>query len=171
MFTFIGAVFIIGATTFFGLSAFWRLNLRLRVLQNIVSALGQMEYEITERLLPLPEMLELLIAESKAPLKHFFVRVEAGMREVGLHSFSKIWNDALANSEELLLKKEELTILEDLGKTLGRYEVQKQKSAFHYAKERMGEQVKIAQEEKRTQGKMHAVLGFAAGFFVVFILM
>ena len=171
MLTFIGAVLIVGATTYFGLSAFWRLKLRVVVLEQLIFAVQHMEREIVGRLSPLTEVLEHLIVTCNTPVKHFFTRVDDGMREVGRHSFAHIWSMALYDSEELLLKKEERLILDDLGKALGRYDVEMQQSALAYAQKRLAGYLKHAQEEKRTQGKMHATLGVAAGFFVVLILL
>lgn len=171
MLSLIGAVLIIGSTTFFGISAFLRLKRRVDMLDTFLFALGQMEREITQRLLPIPEVLELLIEETKAPVSHFFARVDKGMREVGVYSFSSIWNKALGASQELLLKKEEVRILEDVGKVLGRYHTQEQKTALQYAQKRIAQCLKQAQAEKQTQGKMQATLGVAAGIFVVLILL
>ena len=171
MLTLIGTVLIVGATTYFGLSAFWRLKLRVEVLEQLIFAIQHMEREIVERLSPLSEVLESLIVTCNTPVKHFFDRVDGGMREVGRHSFAHIWSAALSDSEELLLKKEERLIVDDLGKALGRYDVEMQQSALAYAHRRLGDYLRRAEEEKRTQGKMHATLGVAAGFFVVLILL
>ena len=167
----VGAVLIIGATAAIGLSGLWRLGARVRILAALISALEMAKNEICDRMTPLPELLERLSQETDPPVDLLFHRVQRQMEQIGARSFYLIWKGAVEESSELELTKQEEKSLIDLGRTLGRYDTEEQRRAFDYILKRLEAYLKRAEEERRSSGKVYAVLGFAVGVFVVIILL
>ena len=167
----LGAVLIIGATASIGLTGLWRLAARVRILGALIAAVESMKNEICDRMTPLPELLEQLSQEAEPPIDRLFSRALRQMEQIGARSFYLIWKEAVEESRELELTKEEQGSLIDLGRTLGRYDTEEQREAFCYSLKRLEEYRRRAKEERRTSGKVYAVLGFAVGVFVVVILL
>jgi len=167
----IGAIMIIGATAMLGLSSVWRMSARVRVLTGLMAALEAMKSEICDRMTPLPELIEQLTREADPPLDRFFHRVAQEMAAIGMRSFYLIWKAAVESSEELALTAGERQTLIDLGRSLGRYDTEEQRDAFAYALRRLEGHLRRTEEARREQGRVHTVLGIAAGVFVVMILL
>jgi len=166
-----GAALVIGASAAFGLGSMWRMSLRVRVLRDLLTALGTMKNEICDRTTPLPTLIDHLAAETKPPVYRFFHRLQQKMADLGTRSFYAIWREAVEESGELELEETERATLADLGKTLGRYDIEEQAHTLRYTIRRLEGFLERAEEKKRLQGKVHAVLGMAVGVFVVLILL
>ena len=167
----IGAVLIVGATATVGLTGLWRLSARVRIFAALISALETLKNEICDRMTPLPVLLEQLSQEADPPVDRLFDRAVRQMEQIGARSFYLIWKGAVEESPELELTKGEQKSLIDLGRTLGRYDTEEQRTALNYILTRLEAYRKRAEEERRTSGKIYAVLGFAVGVFVVIILL
>ena len=167
----VGAVLIIGATATIGLGGLWRLRARVRIFGSLISALEIMKNEICDRMTPLPELIQQLSQEADPPVNRLFQRVQEQMELIGARSFYLIWKGAVEASSELELTKQEAQSLIDLGRVLGRYDTEEQRRSLTYGLSRMEGYLKGAEEERKTSGKVYAVLGFAAGAFVVILLL
>ena len=167
----LGAVLVIGATGTIGLTSMWRMGMRVRILTALIAALETMKGEICDRLTPMPELIVRLSDECDSVLYPFFGRMKAEMGKLGASSFYFIWKRAIEHSPELELSDREKMALIDLGRTLGRYDVEEQRSAIGHTMRRMEGFLKKAEDERRTGGKVHAVLGLIAGIFVVIMLL
>lgn len=170
MFKIIGAAIIVVCTTAFGFGGVMRLGSRVRNLQSLIMALEVMKNEICERLTPMPELLEMLSKETDAPINRIFKSCYKQMTALGSQSFYFIWKAAIEGTDGLELTADETKTLTDMGHVLGRYDTQEQRAAFSYATRRLEGFLRYAVDEKRSQGKVQAALGVAAGIFVVIIL-
>jgi len=170
MFRIIGAVIIVACTAAFGFSGVTRLRVRVKNLQNLITALEIMKSEICERLTPMTEILTTLSQEAQAPVSGVFKECCNQMSQLGSRSFYFIWKSAVESACDLELTEHEKKILTDMGHVLGRYDIQEQKSAITYAIRRLETCLQNAEEEKRSQSKVHAALGVSAGLFIVIIL-
>jgi len=119
----------------------------------------------------MPELLEQLRDEADAPVDQFFAQVIRQMGDIGAESFYSIWKSAVEHTPTLSLTVREAQALADLGRTLGRYDIEEQRSALDDTIARIEEFWKSAAEERRSRGKVHAILGLVAGVFVVIILL
>ena len=171
MFRLIGAILVMGAAASFGLCNVWRMHKRVQALRGLITALETMKSEICDRMSPLPELVDLLCQETAAPAKLLFLRLRHTMGELGIRRFASLWSDAVRHSHELELQEGERQILSDLGGTLGRYDIENQRHAISYTLRRLEAYLIQAEETRRTQGRVHAVLSLAAGAFVVLILL
>ncbi|MCL2408799.1 MAG: stage III sporulation protein AB [Oscillospiraceae bacterium] len=167
----IGAVLLIGGTAAFGLSGVFRLRARSRNLATITGALGVMQSEICDRLTPMSELLSQLSEEAGYPASLLFKNAEEKMKSgLGGVSFATIWRQAVSETPELTLKREEESVLHELGQSLGRYNANQQKRALEYAERKMEEFCKKADAERDANSKLHAFLGVTAGVFAAVIL-
>ena len=171
MFRLIGAALVIGATGAFGLGSMQRLGARVRVLRGLITAVQTTQSEICDRLTPLPALIAQLAAEATPPVDQFFHRLQGGMAGLGERPFSAIWKQTLEGSPELHLGEGAYALFADLGKTLGRYDIEDQRHVLRYTARRLEGYLEQAEEQRRERGKVHAVLGVAAGVFVVLILL
>lgn len=171
MFRLIGALLVIGAAGSFGVNSMWRMSLRVRALRGLITALEMMRSEICDRMTPLPELVNLLCEEISPPANRLFLRLRQAMGELGIQRFSYIWSDVVDHAHELELEAGERQVLSDLGKTLGRYDIENQRHMISYTLRRLEGFLEKAEEARRTQGKVHAVLSLAVGAFVVLILL
>lgn len=166
----IGCVLIVSCTTTFGISCASRLGVRVKALTGLISALEVMRSEICDRLTPMPELMEILSKETDEPVSSLFMSCQDQMKNLGTRSFYFMWKHAIVSSDGLELRPQEQKTLMDLGHVLGRYDTDEQSKSITYCIKRF-EQYRIqAEEEKKSQGKVHAVLGVAAGFFAIIIL-
>lgn len=171
MLSIIGAILVIGATATIGLSSWHKMRMRVEILTALITLLRQMKDEITGRLTPIPELLELCIESNRGPVRNFLCRVEGQMKELGISPFRQIWQDAVEASPDLLLAPEEKQSLIDLGRSLGRYDAHQQEEAFDYTINRLASALEKARMKKTEEGRVHAVLGVVSGVFMVLILL
>lgn len=166
----IGCIIVIACTTTFGMSCASRLGIRVKVLSGLISALEVMRSEICDRLTPIPELMGTLGRETEPPLRSLFLSCTDQMQNLGAKSFYFMWKHAVTKSESLELNDREQKTLIELGHVLGRYDTVEQSKAISYCIKRFDQYLKQAEEDKKSQSKIHAVLGVAAGFFAVIVL-
>jgi len=171
MFRLIGTLLVIGAAGSFGVNSVWRMSRRVQALRGLIMALETMKSEICDRMTPLPELIDQLCSETAPPLNRFFFRLRQAMGELGIQRFSHLWSEVVDHAYELELQEGERQVLSDLGKTLGRYDIESQRHVISYTLRRLEGYLEQAEEARRTQGKVHAVLSLAVGAFVVLILL
>jgi len=171
MFRLIGALLVICAAGSFGINSMWRMSVRVCALRGLMTALETMKSEICDRMTPLPELVDLLCTETSPPVNRLFFRLRHAMGELGIQRFSSLWSDVVDHAYELELHEGERQVLSDLGKSLGRYDVEDQRHVMDYTLRRLEGYLDLAEEARRTQGKVHAVLSLAVGVFVVLILL
>jgi len=119
----------------------------------------------------MPELLHQLSEEAEYPAGELFKNAQEKMRAaIGGVSFAIIWRQAVQTTPELMLTREEQSVLCELGLSLGRYNADQQKNALQYTQRRMEDFRQKADAERDSKSKMHAFLGVAAGIFAVVIL-
>ena len=166
----IGAILLIAGTASCGIVGAMKLKRRSDSLSSILSALSMMKSEICDRLTPLPELVEMLREDGQYPASALFTNVYSNMAQLGSTQFSTIWSRAVNKTPELMLNDRERTVLSELGKSLGKYNIEEQRSAILYAADRFSDYLKKAEASCAESSKMRAALGVAAGIFAVAIL-
>ncbi len=167
----IGAIILTGGAAAWGISGVIRLKNRVQALASLITALELMRNEISERLTPMPELLDMLKEQAPFPVGLFFEKVRNGMVDLGKYSFAAIWRRMAENTPELLLNEEETNTLAELGLSLGRYDARVQSNALSYTIKRMELFLQKAEIQRERDGKTQAFLGVAAGIFAVIILL
>lgn len=166
-----GAVLIISGSVFWAAKALSRLKGRILALEALISSLEMLRGEICTRLSPICDACELLSRDAAEPACYLYERVYRGMESLGDKSFNAIWRDACSSSDELRLTEDELLILCDLGSSLGRYDVEEQKTAISRTVRILEAHMRKAEEERRRDGRVHAAFPIVAGLFAVIILL
>lgn len=166
----IGAVLIMSATISCGIAGVARLGHRVRCFEAIIAALSVMESEICVRLTPMREVLDMLSRDGPELSRGLFSRASSGMERLGSVPFSDIWGDAVHESFDLELRRDEEEALWELGLSLGKYDVESQTENISRIRRRMEKFLLRAEEEKRRDTKVKAFFGIAAGVFAVIIL-
>lgn len=170
MFKVIGALMVTAATTSVGLLSVRHLKNRVKSLVSLISGLDIMRPEICTRLTPMPELLELLVRETREPAKTFFTDCILKQRSMRGKPFSEVWKSALDAASELELTEAELGPLYELGLALGRYDTDRQGEAILTAKKRLEALLYKAESERDRESRSRTLLGIAAGAAIAIIL-
>ena len=167
----LGAAMMIFGASAWGVLGVVRLRERVRSLEAITAALGNVRCEICDRLTPLPEVISKLASEANYPASALFRKAEKKLSKLGSASFPELWREAVNETPELMLTKRENMAISDLGLTLGRYNADEQRREIEYMTGRFEKFLDEAETERKRDSKMHAALGVAAGVFCVIILL
>lgn len=171
MINIVGAIILTGAAAAWGVSGVIRLKTRVHNISSLITALEMMRSEISGRLTPMPELLDMLKKEAPYPAGLFFEKVRSGMTQLGAYSFAAIWRRTVENTPELMLSEQEVKTLSELGLSLGRYDAREQSNALSYTIRRMEIFLQKAEMQREKDSKTQAFLGVAAGIFAVIILL
>ena len=129
-------------------------------------------------------ILQNTIKFTKLPLKDIFeqignITIKTRVKNIFINCSQKIKDTTLENAwkqaidEEmhyLNMKNEDFDVIETLGNTLGKTDIDGQMNELNQFKERLNIQIKQAEEEKRKNSKMFKSLGTIAGLILVIIL-
>lgn len=88
----------------------------------------------------------------------------------GCLNIRKAWQDSLKKSPPEYICAEELSILEELGETLGSTDIQGQLDSLSSHKEAIRGLICEAERERREKGRLYRILGVTVGLFAAVIL-
>ena len=104
----------------------------------------------------------------KTKVKNIFTNCSQKLKETSLEN---AWKSSIdEESYYLNMKDEDLEVIEALGSTLGKTDIEGQMSELDQFKERLNFQIKQAEEAKRKNSKMFKSLGTIIGLVIVIIL-
>lgn len=166
----IGALLLVSGTAAWGITEVMKLRERARSLSAVTSSLETVRSEICDRLTPMPELLELMSEMSEYPANLLYKNAGEKMKSIGSKPFSSIWKQAIDETPELVFKAPEKQVLNELGTSLGKYNIEEQRSAITFAQRRLDSLTQKAESERDTQSKVKAALSVAAGVFAVVML-
>ena len=161
---------IIGAAAVQSINASAVLRSRCGIISELIAALKAMESEICDRLTPLPELFAEL-GEGEGAVGGMFKNCLRQMSDMEVREFHAVWKSAVKATPELMLKEQEEKELIQLGRYLGRYDVEEQRMALQYAAKRFEEFLRKAERERETQGRTRAAMGISAGVTAVILLL
>ena len=129
-------------------------------------------------------ILQNTIKFTKLPLKDIFeqignITIKTRVKNIFINCSQKIKDTTLENAwkqaideemDYLNMKNEDFDVIETLGNTLGKTDIDGQMNELNQFKERLNIQIKQAEEEKRKNSKMFKSLGTIAGLVLVIIL-
>lgn len=110
---------IAAASAALGLALNREQSAKLRRLDALIASLDTLRAEISGRLTPLPDCAEQLANGGPAEARGFYACLCAALPALGELEFAQIWSACLA---ELELPSGALGPLEDLGRSLGRFD-------------------------------------------------
>lgn len=164
-----GAALLTGGSAALGFGAVRHLEGRVRDLRELVTGLELMERELSWRMAPLPEVLHQAAEETQGRPSEFFGLCAQGAAHLNGRPFYKVWRQA-AEASQLRLEGADVSLLEQLGGVLGRYDGESQKQALSAAVSRLEEQRAEAVSQRDRLGKVYGMLGVTAGIFLVILL-
>jgi stage III sporulation protein AB len=167
----LGAALVLGGSTAIGLLTAAQLRRRAQVIAALLGMLDRMESELSFRLTPLPLLLSRLSEAAGKPLAAALQLCRDRLRETERQPFAEIWREALARNAALPLGEEERKSLEELGRMLGRYELEGQLLAIRSARASLERCLSRAEGERDRLGRLFGVLGVSAGAVLVLLLL
>lgn len=165
-----GALLLTAGSSALGWAAVRHLEDRVQDVEGVMAGLALMERELGWRMSPLPELFGQAAQATRGRPAEFFSLCAQGTAHLEGRTLRSIWGQALEIAQ-LRLEEEERGCLEQLGTVLGRYDGESQRQALAHALERMEGCRSQAREERKRLGKVYAMLGVAAGLFLVIFLL
>lgn len=166
----IGALLLIGTTTWIGFEWSQKLNNRPKHIRQLKNALQILEAEILYSQLPLQEAFITIAKQIPQPIKSFFQALGTGMEEKNPDLFS-LWKkqvDLLIT--ESCLSDNEQEILMQFGRTLGQHNFEQQQKHIQLTVSHLDRELEEARDNQMRYGKMAKSLGVLCGLFIVLLL-
>lgn len=170
MLKWVGIILIIGTTSILGIDMSNKYSHRVREIRQFILSLQMIEAEIVYSQLTLKNIFMKLSEQLDDPVKQFYEQLTLKMNAVVIH-FIQLWEEQLATYYKTSsLKKNEIQIMKQFGKTLGQHSyVEQQKQielTIHYLKKALEEAI----ERRVKYEKMTKTIGFLVGIFIVLLL-
>lgn len=164
-----GAVLVAAGGSLLGFQAAAGLRSRVRALVEMSEGLALLERELELNAPPLSRLLERGAARSQGPAKALFQGCLQGLAHLDREDFSALWRRLVSGCAAL--GAEGQAVLNPLGDTLGRYDVERQREALAAARRRLEELSARLEEDSRRQGRVYQALGLSGGAFLVILLL
>lgn len=157
---------VFGITTFLGLMMANKFKERVKDLKSILSILNIIETKIKYTYEPLPQIFEDISNQFKSNIGNIFKVSRNKMKQV---SAGEAWDYGVENSTTYM-NEEDLQILKNLDKMLGKTDAEGQLSELELMKNFIEVQIKKAEEEQTKNEKLYKSLGMTVGLALVIIL-
>ena len=167
----LGVILLMLGAAGLSFGAVGQLKAQVASLRSLTGALEQMKRELSFRLTPMPELMERVAHQARAPARYLFAHCRDHLWELGEKSFSQLWREALCGEPDLLLGEREREVLTDLGEVLGRYDAAGQREALERAADELGRCLRRAEEDRDRLGRVYTVLGLGSGAMLVILLL
>jgi stage III sporulation protein AB len=168
---FIGALFILLASTWTGFEVARQFSERPRQLRLLKIALQSLEAEIMFGHQPLSEAAYRLSQQLPKPLSWLFNGFAKRLRQ-GDTSVKTAWNESWDEIGKLTaLKQGELEIMRQFGETLGQHDRISQQKHIRLALSHLEREELDAREKQQRYEKMVKSLGFLSGLLLIILLM
>lgn len=152
-----------------GLGAVYRLDGRVKDLEELAAGLGALQRELCWRLTPLAEAMGEAAGESHGRAAALFDWCARETRRLDGRTFQQVWQDGLGRCP-MFLNEGDRAVLERLGPVLGRYDADGQRQALDGAIDSLKHQRTRAVEDRTRLGRVYGVLGVTAGLLLVILL-
>lgn len=164
----IGAICIIVGCGGWGFIMAAYYHSRIRMLRQMISALEFMQYEIRYRHTPLPELFMSAGQMVSGKLRQVYIEIGKELSTQILPNASLCVNIAVEKSPELPICIKECIL--DIGKTLGRFDVDGQVWGLEVAAQGCERQLKALTDNKDMRVRGYQTLGLCAGAAVAILL-
>lgn len=156
---------IFAVTSILGLAISNKYKFRVRDLKLLRNVLNVLETKIKYTYEPLPKIFDDLSKEFNGGISQIFALSKEKMKTA---SASEALDYGI-DKAETYLNKEDLEILRNLEKLLGKTNVEGQLSEINLSKKFIDMQIEKAEEEQRKNEKMYRSLGIILGIVIVII--
>lgn len=139
---------------------------RVKDLKEMKSALNILKTKIEYTYEPLPQIFSQIADEYTSGVGEIFRISSKKMNEL---SAGEAWKYGIKNAKTNM-KEEDIKILENLQKLLGKTNAEGQLSEIELIDNFISEQIEIAEEEQKKNEKLYKSLGIIAGLAIAIIL-
>lgn len=162
---------IILTTTLIGYLYAQSYEQRIRMLNNFIFSIKIMETDMSYNKSYLLDILIRLSETKDRVVSDFYKGIYSDMHSNPGMDFETLW----INNADLFLKdspftKEDMKIIKELGKNLGKIDFINQEKLFQYINKRLDIQLKEAEVQRDKKSRVCKNLGVAAGITIVVIL-
>ena len=171
MVTIMGAILLICASSMLGIKKSGELKEKAEALGSVISGLEMLKGEICTLQSPMPEVAARLSQSGPMEMRSFFSRLNTELYRLGEKSFYELWSNAVKQSRELCLGRDEENTLIHLGLSLGRYVLSEQEAVIDQCIHRFQDYYEHAKQKAMVQGRLYTGLGIAAGLMISIILL
>ncbi|GAA0602664.1 stage III sporulation protein SpoIIIAB [Virgibacillus siamensis] len=166
----IGAMLLIGTTTWAGFQISKRLNERPKHIRQMKNALQILEAEILYSQLSLKDAFMTISKQIPEPVSSFFETAALSLEEKNTDLFS-MWNQRLIELfTSSALGGNEHEILKQFGRTLGQHDFDQQQKHIQLTIKHLDRELEDARDNQFKYGKMAKSLGLLSGLFIVLLL-
>ena len=157
---------ILAVSSFIGITIAQKYNNRVKNLREMKKALNHFKTKIKFTYEPLPEILEERIESVTGESKQIFI---SALEKMENKNAGEAWNEAIEASN-VMLEQEDKDILKNLGKLLGKTDIEGQLSEIELTSSFLDSQIKKAEQEREKNGKLYKTLGVITGIGIVIVL-
>lgn len=167
----IGCLLILGASTAGGFVFAESFKKRVRELNELERCMNQLQSEIEYTYTPLPEALRNVALKSNEPIKDVFMEASELLYLNKVETVHEAFAQSLDKKvNSLNLKKEDISIVLDLSKSLGETDIEGHKKMFSLTLSNLKKKVSEAELLMSKNLKMYRYLGFSIGAMIVIVL-
>ena len=138
---------------------------RVKELKEIKKALNMFVTKIRYTYETIPEIFRQISSKTETSISNVFLIASTNMENM---QASDAWENAL-KTINTSLNKDDINVLNDLGKLLGRVDLEGQISQIKLVDKFIDEQIENAEEEKKKYVKLYKSLGITIGLALVII--
>ena len=159
-------IVILCASTGIGLLVSKKYKDRVIELREFRNALNILENKIKFTYEPLQEIFDQMSENLIENVANIFKKTKSNLRKM---ETQEAWNDAIEECK-LNLKSEDISIIKNFGKLLGKTDVEGQISKIKLTSSFIDTQIEKAEKEKEKNEKLYKTLGTVVGLAIVIIL-
>ena len=159
--------FIFSFSSLIGILISKKYSNRVNELKEFKNALNIFKTKIRYTYEPIPEIFMEISKNVNSNISDVF---KLAADKMNILTAGEAWNMAL-KFEELNINQEDITVLNNLGKLLGKTDLQGQLNTIEMTSDFLDEQIKKAEIQKDKNEKLYRTLGMIAGLSIVIILM
>ena len=157
----IGAVLIIAGCGGFGFSLAAGYKRQESTLRQLIRVLNAMEWELSYRLTPLPELCRQAGKEARGTLREVFLNLARELDWQTAPDAASCMTAALQRSHDLPRRTRELLV--QLGQTLGRFDLPQQLKGLAEVREACRSELEALSQNRETRLRSYETLGLCAG--------
>lgn len=170
-FKIIGSLMIIISSTYLGFYFGKKLIKRINELTELFRLGTLLENEIVYSHTPLPQAFYSISSGKRNNIETLFYRIYEELSENETDTIYEAVNSAVNdNLSQICLEKDDRSILLDLAKSLGDYDIEGYKKIFEIYKLGIKNKISEAENKKNKNMKMYRYLGFSIGAMAVIMI-
>lgn len=167
----VGAAMVVTASGLSGMAVAGNYSRRPKELRSLRSALQMLETEVAYGATHLPEALGQVAGRCDGTVAPLFNQAAAELSYMSGVTASEAWGKSLGSYYPgTALKPQDLSILRNLGSSLGISDREDQIKHLRLAMEQIGSETAGAEEEAARNVKLWSYLGFLGGLMAVLVL-